>query len=157
MDWVCKTKTFCFAEMVVSLSNKAVAGQPAPAYRPGKDGYADLVILAFQGFKEYFAHDYRTLMAVLREIQRIAKSLGLTAETLPHFSIVCARWRAILNASVELHELGDIRALNATGVDRVQVSQHYMKRTDYTFEAVKTTLLIDSETSLILYIHCSMK
>ena len=70
---------------------KTVAGEPAPAYRPGIDGYADWVILAVQGFKEYLNHDYRKLMDVLREMPRIAKSLGLTVKTLPHYSTVCAK------------------------------------------------------------------
>ena len=143
-----QTKISRFAEMVVSLSKKAVAGEPAPAYKPGKNGYADWVILAVQGFKEYIDTDYRKLMDVLREMPRIAKSLGLTVETLPHFSTVCARkqaipmrrWRAILDGSVELYDLGDVQAIDATGVDRIQASQHYAKRTDYTFSAVKTTL-----------------
>ncbi|WP_435348564.1 IS5 family transposase [Haloarchaeobius sp. HRN-SO-5] len=160
-----QTKTARFAKTVVTFAQKAVAGEPAPAYRPGQEGYADWVILAIQGFKEYLGHDYRKLMDVLREMPRVANSLDLTVETLPHFSTVCARkqaipmtrWRAILDASVELYELGDVQAIDATGVDRVQASQHYAKRTDYTFEAVKTTLLIDCETSVILDIHCSMK
>ncbi len=42
-------------------------------------------------------------------------------------------------------------------MDRVQASQQYAKRTDFAFEAVKTSLLIDCETSAILDIHCSMK
>jgi hypothetical protein len=56
-------------------------------------------------------------------------------------------WRAILDASTELYELGDVQAIDETGVDRVQTSQPYAKRTDYTFEAVKATLLVDCETS----------
>jgi IS5 family transposase len=96
---------------------------------------------------------------------RVANFLELTPETLPHFSTVCARkqeipmkrWRALLDFSVDLYELGDVQAIDATGVDRFQASQHYAKRTDYTFEAVKATLLIDCETSAILDIHCSMK
>jgi len=48
-----QTKTSRFAEVVVTLSKKVVAGEPAPAYKPGKDGYADWVILAVQGFTEY--------------------------------------------------------------------------------------------------------
>nr|WP_254864103.1 IS5 family transposase [Halovivax gelatinilyticus] len=159
------TKTARFAKTVVSFAQKAVAGPPEPAYRPGEDGYADWVILAIQGLKEYFNHDYRKLMDVLREMPRVTKLLDLTPETLPHFSTVCARkqeipmkrWRAILDSSVDLYELGDVQAIDATGVDRVQASQHYAKRTDYTFEAVKTTLLVDCETSAILYTHCSMK
>jgi len=80
-------------------------------------------------------------MDVLREMPGVAESLDLTVETLPHFSTICARkqaipmkrWRAILDASVELYELGDVQAIAAAGVDRVQASQHYSKRTDYTF------------------------
>ncbi len=59
-----QTKTSRFAEVVVTLSKKAVAGEPAPGYKPGKDGYADWVILAIQGFKEFFNTDYRNLMHV---------------------------------------------------------------------------------------------
>jgi hypothetical protein len=78
-----QTKLSRFAEMVVSLSKKAVAGEPAPAYRPGKEGYTDWVILAVQGFKEYLDHDYWKLMDVLREMPRIVELIGLTVETLP--------------------------------------------------------------------------
>jgi IS5 family transposase len=144
---------------------KAVAGELAPAYRTGKEGYADWVIIAVQGFKEYLDHDYRKLMDVLREILRVVESISLMIETLPFFSTVCAReqaismkrWRSILDGSAKLYELEDVQAIDATGVDRVQASQHYAKRTDYTFEAVKTTLLIDCETSAILDIHYSIK
>lgn len=96
---------------------------------------------------------------------RVVRTLGLTPETIPHFSTVCARNQEIpmergrtnLDLSVELYDLGEVQAIDATGVNRVQASQHYAKRTDYTFEAVKTSLLIDCETSTILDIHCSMK
>jgi len=159
------TKTSRFTERVVSLAQKAVVGPPAPAYRPGQEGYADWVILAVQGLKEYFGHPYRKLIDVLREMPRVTKSLGLAPETVPNFPAVCARkqaipmkrWRAMLDQSVELYDLADVQAIDATGVDRVQASQHYAKRMDDTFEAVKTMLPVDSETSAILDIHCSMK
>lgn len=164
-EFAVHTKTSRFTKKVVSLAKKAVGGPPAPAYRPGEEGYADWVILALQGLKEYLDHPYRKLMDVLREMPRVADLLGLTPETVPHFSTVCdrkqaipmKRWRAILVQTVELYDLGDDQAIDATGVDRVQASQHYAERTDYTFEAVKTTLLVDCETSAILDIHCSMK
>ncbi len=104
-------------------------------------------------------------MDVLREMPRVTESLGLTPKTVPHFSTVCTRkqaipmkrWRAILDQSVELYDLGDVQAIDATGVDRVQAGQHYARRTDYTFEAVKTTLLVDCETNVVLDIYCSVK
>jgi len=49
-----------------------------------------------------------------------------------------------------LHDTGEIQAIDATGMDRVAASQHYAKRTNYTFRAVKTTVLIDCETGVIL-------
>jgi hypothetical protein len=65
-------------------------------------------------------------------------------------------WRDFLRLSAALHVTGEIQAIDATGMDRI-ASQHYAKRTNYTFKAVKTTALIDCKTGVILDIHCSMK
>jgi len=65
-------------------------------------------------------------------------------------------WRDFLQLSAELVEPGEIQAINATGMDRVAASSHYAKRTNYTFRAVKTTVLIDCKTGVILDIYCSM-
>jgi len=62
------TKTSRFREGCVARP-KAVVGPPAPAYRPGEEGYADWVILAVQGLKEYLGHPYRKLMDVLRDAE----------------------------------------------------------------------------------------
>ena len=56
-----------------------------------------------------------------------------------------------------MYDLVDVQAIDETGVDRIQASQHYAKRTDHMFSAVKTTLLVDCDTSAILDIHCSME
>lgn len=37
------------------------------------------------------------------------------------------RWPVILDYSVELYDLGDVQAIDATGVDRIRASQHYAK------------------------------
>ena len=42
-------------------------------------------------------------------------------------------------------------------MDRIAASQHYAKRANYTFRAMKTTALIDCETGAILDIYCLMK
>ena len=160
-----QTKIARFTNRVVSLAQKAVAGEPKPAYEPGDSGYADWVIIALHGLREYLYHPYRRLMDVLYEIPRIVGILGLEPSELPDFSTVCARyqrlkmpvWRVLLRLSAELHELGEIQAIDATGMDRISASQHYAKRTNYTFRAVKTTVLIDCKTIVIFDIHCSMK
>jgi len=76
----------------------------------------------------------------------------------PDFPTVCGRkqelkmaiWSTCLVLTIELHELGQIQAIDATGMDRIDASQHYANRTNYTFRAVKTTLLVDCSTSTIL-------
>ena len=66
-------------------------------------------------------------------------------------------WRVLLWLSAELHDLGDVQAIDVTGMDRIAAGRHYAKRTNYTFEAVKMTLLSDRKTGAILDIHRSMK
>jgi len=83
--FVVHTKTSRFTERVVSLAQKpSLVRQLRPTVR-GEEGYADWVILAVQGLKEYLGHPYRKLMDVLREMPKVTKSLGLTPETVPHF------------------------------------------------------------------------
>jgi IS5 family transposase len=154
-----------FTKRVVSLAKKAVVGNPRPAYEPGDSGYADWVIVAIHGLREYLDHPYRRLLDVLYEMPRIDRILGLQPDELPDFSTVCARkqrlkmpiWRSLLQLSADLHDTGEIQAIDATGMDRIAASQHYAKRTNYTFRALKTTVLIDCDTGAILDLHCSTR
>ena len=153
-----------FTTHVVSLAQKAVVGHPEPPVSKGENGYADWVIVSIHALREYLNQPYRQLMEILYEMPRITRILGLRPATLPHYSTVCARkqaltmeiWRTFLGLTIDLHELGEIQAIDATGVDRIAASQHYANRTNYTFRAVKTTILVDCKTGVILDIHCSM-
>jgi len=64
-------------------------------------------------------------------------------------------WRTFLVLTSDLFDLGESRH-DATGVDRIDASHHYANRTNYTFRAVKTTIIVDWSTGLIWDIHCSM-
>jgi len=162
---VVHTKLGRFTRRIVSLAQKAVVGAPEPAFQPGETGFADWVIVSIHGLKTYLDLPYRRLLDVLHEMPRIARILGLEVPQLPDFTTVCAGmqelkmplWRDVLRLSAELHDTGEIQAIDATGMDRIAASQHYAKRTNYTFKAVKTTALIDCKTGAILDIHCSMK
>jgi len=122
------------------------------------------MIIALHGIREYLDQPYRRLMEILYEMPRITGILGLRPSTLPDFSTICGRkqelkmgiWRTFLSLTIDLHDLGEIQAIDATGMDRIAASQHYAKRTNYTFRAVKTTVLVDCSTGVILDIHCSM-
>lgn len=108
---------------------------------------------------------YRRLLDVLHEMHGIVEKLNLEMSELPDFTTVCARkqqlkmavWRTLLRLSADLHDTGDVQAIDATGFDRYSASRHYANRTDYTFRSVKATALVDCETSTVLDIHCSMK
>lgn len=121
--------------------------------------------MAIHGLREYLDHPYRRLLDLLHEKSGIVEKLGLSVDDIPDFSTVCARkqrlktpiWRILLQLSAELHDLGDIQAIDASEVDRVAAIQHYAKRMNYTFEAVKTTAVIDCSTGAILDIHCSTR
>jgi len=159
------TKIARFTKKVVTLAQKAVVGNAKPALQPGDGGYADWVIVSVHGLKTYLDLPYRRLLDVLFEMPRIGRILGIEPFELPDFTTVCTRmqelkmplWREFLQLSAELYDTGDIQAIDATGMDRVAASQHYAKRTNYTFKAVKSTALIDCKTGAILDIHCSMK
>jgi len=153
-----------FTKTVVTVAQKAVVGNPAPAIGKGETGYADWVIGSIHALREYLDQPYQRLMEILYEMPRITRILNLRPSTLPDFSTVCGRkqelkmniWRTFLGLTSDLHDLGEIQAIDATGVDRIAASQHYANRTKYTFRAVKTTALIDCKTGAILDIHCSM-
>jgi IS5 family transposase len=160
-----QSKLARFTKNVVTLAQKAVVGNAKPAVQRGDGGYADCVTVSIHGLKTYLDLPYRRLLDVLYEMPRIGQILGLEPGELPDFTTVCARmqglkmpvWRRFLQLSAEVHDTGEIQAINATGMDRVAASQHYAKRTNYTFRAVKTTALVDCKTGTILDIHCSMK
>jgi len=56
----------------------------------------------------------------------------------PDFTTLCTRkqdleiriWRVLLRLSVELHDLGEVQAFDATGIHRFSASQNYVKRTN---------------------------
>lgn len=102
---------------------------------------------------------------MLHKMHGIVEKLELETGELPDFTAVCVRkqrlkmavWRTLLRLSADLHETGDVQAVDATGFDRRSASRHYANRTDYTFRSVKTTALVDRETSTVLDVHCSTK
>ena len=154
-----------FTSTCVRLSKKAVSDGHRPPVKKGDGGYADWVIVAFHGLKEHLGHTYRQLLDVLKEMPGIVRRLGLTTDQLPHFTTVChakerlymPNWRRLLALSADLHDLGDVQAIDASGFDRIAASRKYANRTNYTFKAMKTTVLVDCDTGTILDIHASTK
>ncbi|SEP16148.1 Transposase and inactivated derivatives, IS5 family [Halogranum amylolyticum] len=86
-------------------------------------------------------------------------------DELPDFTTVCTRkqdlemriWRVLLRSSASLHEFGEVQAIDATGFQRHKASRHYVIRVGYNFDDIKTTALVDCDSTAILDVHCSMK
>lgn len=154
-----------FTSKCVGLAKKATVGPAGTALKRGDGGYADWVIIALHGLKEHLGHPYRQLMDVLHETPRIRRRLGLSADELPHFTTVChakerlymPNWRRLLDLTSDLQDLGQVQAIDASGFDWIAASRKYANRTDYTFQAMKTTLLVDCASGAILDVHCSTK
>ena len=159
------TKLARFTARCVALSQKAVGSPKNPPVQKGDGGFSDWVIVGLHCLREHLDHTYRQLTDVLQEMPEILGNFGLTASTLPDFTTLCSRkqaikmkvWRVLLRLSVSLHDLGEVQAIDATGFGRRAVSRHYGKRIRYYFQAVKTTVLVDCETNVIIDVHCSMQ
>lgn len=128
-----------FTDRFVALAKLAVSGDPDPAVKKGDGGYADWVIVAIYGLREYLDLPYRRLLNLLHEMQGIVEKLGLDRNELSYFTTVCARkqqlkmvvWRTPLRLSADLHDVGDVQAIDATSFARHSANRHYANRTDY--------------------------
>jgi IS5 family transposase len=152
-----------FVERCVRLAKETVVGRPAPAVRKGAGGYADWVMLAILCLKERRSETYRSVIALLRVTPRIRDHLDLSRGQLPDPSTLCkamdrlsmAVFRSLLRHSTELYDLGRVAAIDASGFDRVAASRRYATRTNYRFQSLKTTILVDCDTGAILDVHCA--
>jgi len=152
-----------FTDRCVALSQKAVGKDPNPPLRKGESGYADWVIIALHGLREYLDLPYRRLLDVLSEMPKIVGKIGLSVENLPDFTTLCTRkqdlkmgvCRRFLRLPANLFDNGEIQAIDSSSIAHRSSSWNYLKRVEDTFESVKTTILVDCESRAILDIHCS--
>lgn len=153
-----------FTDRCVALSQKSVGNSPNPSLRKGMSGYADWVIIALHGLREYLDLPYRRLLDVLSEMPGIVRKLGLTVDELPDFTTLCTRkqdlqmkvWRRLLRLSTDLFDTGETQAIDSTSIAHRSSSWNYSKRVKDTFESIKTTILVDCRSRAILDVHCSM-
>lgn len=96
---------------------------------------------------------------------RIISKFFLEETEYPDVTTVCTRmknlemalWHVLLRFSTDLHESGDVEAIDVTGLDRRAASHRYARRTNYSANVLKTAILVDCKTRAILKIHCSME
>ncbi len=63
--------------------------------------------------------------------------------------------RVLLRYSAQLHDTGDIAAIDATYFDRSSASRHYCRPINYRVQTLEATKLVDTETQAVPDLHCT--
>jgi IS5 family transposase len=154
-----------FATKAVTLAKNAVGSRGESAAPEGGGGFADYAVVSLHCLRVYLEKSYRVSLDLLSEMPNICGEVGLDAADLPDHStlvkafdrIKTAMWRVLLRLSAQLHEPSGHAAIDATFFDRENASKHYCRRTNYRVQTLKATALVDTETQVILDVHCTAK
>ena len=152
-----------FVRTVVQLAKESSVARSKSAFEPGEGGFATWVMLAINCYREREEETYRSVVDKLEAFSELRDPLDLSLEDLPDPSTVCKAFdnltaaicRRLLEATLDLFDLGETVAIDASSFDRVAASRRYAQRTEYRFLAMKTTVLTDCETGAILDVHCT--
>ncbi len=123
----------------------------------------DYALVSLHCLRVYCDETYCNPLDLLSEMPHVLGEIGLEAGTLPdqlpsvktpaRFEIKV--WRVLLRLPSELHELSGHAAIDATFFDRENASKHYCRRTNYRVQTLKATTLVDTESQVILDVHCT--
>ncbi|MFC6764249.1 IS5 family transposase [Natrinema soli] len=134
-----------------------------PAVADGDDGYDKSTKVALLLLREEINKPLRKLEDYLNEMPGILDVLGI--EKSPDYTSF-SKWdgefpmqelRRLLRASAEQAGLSGTASIDASGFQRDQASSHYRNRVGYSFNALKTTLLVDTESLAIIDAHFTTK
>jgi IS5 family transposase len=140
-----------------------VAEPDVPAVADGDDGYEKSTKIALLLLKEEIDKPLRKLEDYLNEMPGILDVFGL--EHSPDYTSF-SKWdgefpmrelRRLLRRSAEQAGLSGTASVDASGFQRDQSSSHYRNRAGYSFNAMKTTLLVDTESLAIMDAHFTTK
>ena len=137
------------------LGKQHVDDPDIPAAPDGDSGYAEWVQIALIFMRVELDKSLRETEAWFNDSIAILDEFDL--ERAPHYSSFC-RWeqqfqmrelRRLLCQSAEQAVWSGEAAIDASGFQRDQTSYHYRNRADYSFQSLKTTILIDVNTLAI--------
>jgi len=134
-----------FTDRRVALSQKAIGNTSDKPLKKGEGGYANRVIVAIQGLREYLDLPYRRLLNVLSEMPRITGKLGLSVDELPDFTTVSTRkqdlempiWRRLLQSSADMFDTGEIQAIDSTSL-RLSRRQPQLRQAGQRYTRINT-------------------
>jgi IS5 family transposase len=129
----------------------------------GDDGYAKSTKIALLLLKEEIDKPLRKLEDYLNEMPGILAVFGLEkSPDYTSFSVWDGEFpmrelRRLLRRSAEQAGLSGRASIDASGFQRDQASSHYRNRVGYSFNAMKTTLLVDTESLAVMDAHFTTK
>ncbi len=133
------------ARLCRDLAKQHVADPDVPAAPEGADGYAEWTQIALILFRVELEKSLRETEDYLDEIPGVLAVFDLDEAS--HYSSLC-RWEQEyrmrkLRRSAEQAGWSGEAAIDASGFQRDQTSHHYRDRANYSFQLMKTTILID--------------
>jgi len=157
------TQIFRFTERCVWIVKRVADDTDEPAAPEGGGGFADYAIIPLHCLRIYLDTSYRMTIDLLTEMPQITREIGRFKADLPHPSTLCLAFeriemnvcRVLLRYSAQLHDTGDIAAIDATYYDRSRASRHYCQRTNYRVQTLEATKLVDTDTQVVLDLHCT--
>ena len=152
-----------FTERVVFAVKRVVDDWDEPAAPEGGGGFTDAAMISLHCLRVYLGTTYRMTIDLLTEMPQITREIGLEPADLPHPSTLCLAFdrlemavcRTLLQQSAQLHETGSIGALDATYFERSPASRSYCNKIKYEVQKLKATKLVDTDTNVILDLHCT--
>jgi len=147
------------ARQCKKLAKQHVDDPHEPAAPDGASGYAEWVQIALILMRVELDKSLRESEAWFNDSTAILNELHL--EKSPHYSSFC-RWeqkfqmrelRRLLRESAEQAGWSGTAAIDASGFQRDQTSYHYRNRANFSFQAMKTTILVDIDSLAIKDVH----
>jgi len=151
------------AQTVHDFVTNLVEELDVPAVADGDDGYETSTKIGLLLLKEEIdkplrrVEDYLNEMPGILDVFGIEKSPDHTSFSVWDREFPMQELRRLLRASAEQAGLSGYSSIDASGFQRDQASSHYRNRVGYSFNAMKTTLLVDTESLAIMDAHFTTK
>jgi hypothetical protein len=134
-----------------------------PAVADGDDGYEASTEISLLLLMEEIdkplqrVEDYLNEMPGIIDVFGLEKSPDHTSFSVWDGEFPMQELRRLLRRSAEQAGLSGTSSIDASGFQRDQASSHYRNRVGYSFNAMKTTLLVDTESLAIMDAHFTTK
>ena len=145
-------------KLTSSLYSKAQRSCPEYSSKFSKKTYTQPQHIAMLGLKKKTKADYRGFVELLTEMPRVQETLGLTQ--IPEHTTLCKAFtrlsKLVLIVLLELtvpDGISGTYGIDATGLSRSHISEHYAKRCKIRIRSMKSTFLINSEEQIVVGLH----